>query len=858
MISRIFFGAPWPKLAFGVGVLLAAISLAAPASAGQRKYCYKTSTVPATAITHFDRVQTRCDVIWTDANVVIDEPLLTNGGDVVIFAESVQINAPIDTRPYFSTSLIFHPPVQGNENGVVNWSSSAGRETIPAHTALFYWREHYDPERELLTFGVSDGHYDGWSDDRLAKPYEASQFPSARPPMICQGNHFSKVGCNGTDAPMPAPESRRSGSVLIVTNQLNFCEKCSVEIADKPLPPETADQGDVERRRFIVTAGVKGGLGSPGTQIICAQGGCFNSDKTNISGRHGDGGDAGDVSIVTYGQDGSDDTPLWSRITDSSGGRPPFLGRLHTRSFAALKAQPNRGSGAFQRLPPDVSPPVEGLSSTPSFSTRVSAEEAVAAVQTRVAALALSRRFAPDILQKEITTSTSGYEEVVLPTDILPRQLLDFRRAVYDGLLSTVAVEMGGLPGNVGGLPHERFTRALSCDKALPYLAQGAIGRELSAFCALKTVYPSARKATAFLEATGGLLNPSPTMFNAARYDSASIAQRVQDLNNVLAKISITTQQIQAGIEEQRVKEDLVLLRERVVAAQKRIEDLLALGNRVDNPLGAFAPLLRTFANQILPVLGGAVADMIAAENAAPGSTRMALSEKGRAKGEAALQQLVSGALPLARRLLQDTDDAPTEGELFNARKALLEALYEVAILQHQAEVRRQDRLAQLNATVGDLLKARAVLTQDYANSVSSFEPLVKYSIAGSMSQPANATAFLHSRSADVRSYLQGLGRNSLPPGFSSPSEGCGTAEGQLVKLTSEKVYKAPECARLRNDSPTTLVVAMESPVFGFIPALVLEPGALSTVSFRGLQLRRDGAKVLLSVHQRQAIATAN
>src|SRR5690348_8844517 len=41
------------------------------------------------------------DIIWMSPRIVVNEPLRSFGGDILLYADEIVINAPIDSRVYF-------------------------------------------------------------------------------------------------------------------------------------------------------------------------------------------------------------------------------------------------------------------------------------------------------------------------------------------------------------------------------------------------------------------------------------------------------------------------------------------------------------------------------------------------------------------------------------------------------------------------------------------------------------------------------------------------------------------------------------------------------------------------------------
>src|SRR5437773_1139642 len=63
----------------------------------------------------YSKTSSRNDVIWIAPEIVVDKPLRSNGGDIILYANKISISAPIDSRLYVSHTTSASPRWNANE-----------------------------------------------------------------------------------------------------------------------------------------------------------------------------------------------------------------------------------------------------------------------------------------------------------------------------------------------------------------------------------------------------------------------------------------------------------------------------------------------------------------------------------------------------------------------------------------------------------------------------------------------------------------------------------------------------------------------------------------------------------------------
>lgn len=781
-----------------------------------RRYCYTVPTVESDQTTYFERAQRRCDLVWMADKVTIDQPLMSNGGDVVIFADQVEINAPIDTRPYFETKQVFYDP-SGSSTWVEPWSWYRG-DLIPSYGALFYWREIYDPVNKVLDFAESKGHWDDYQDAWLRASYSAPQLPAARSPMFGVGRKIWGIK-NGQNAPRPSSEARVSGSILIVADRITFCDKCREPYTPVPLGPGSngaADDGDVRRRKFLIASGVKGGLGSPGTQMGCHKYSlCGAEDWDNIGGMNTDGGDAGDVRVIDLGA--SDDTTgLLERLSEADAGMPPFAARLRARSINAMNASKSRDRRSFERVPIEF--PRTAKAGEIRIDRGVSLEVGLAALQDRLSSWNFARKYDAKLLVEQIRLYP-GAQEVVLPIDMLDRRLLEIRRNQYLAMLARMPnlAERGAQDVLQISLP---LVSDLSCARALRLSLSEAVAYEVVALCNRDRIPFS-------------LLDNDPAAVLETSYAGAALRARVQSVGDAINRLAFDIKEGVQLLDDANVRADTQALEARAAALVEQIQKLQDDAARQSGD--PFAAALSAFASEALPGLAEGI-NLLRAARAQSDPTKADGNYKKASDKFVGVLGLF--AKQIGGMLIRADTDTGGQQQVLVAQ--LAEVLRNIAQLQADAQSRREARMDVLSASAKSLMSERRAVLQDYRSALDSFEPLLRYAMLRAATQTHSTNQFLDQRVMDLRSYLKFMGASALPSTFFGAFLPCAASEIQVLSVTQPGMRSASDCVRVINRTNETLSIDARHPVLGTVSLFVLEPGRQKEVSLRNYNFQRD------------------
>ncbi len=230
------------------------------------------------------------DVVIFGSEVTITTPLLSNGGDVIIFTDHLHVAAPIDTRVYFDHDGDFFE--KDSENGcrsILTWLK--GADTVIDSFELFY--------------RLSDDVWDDRKKQYVLKP--AKRFPEAPAGMtLCANPGSSSRGIEYFPIQAMKWENLRSGNITVFAHRITFCRECKKLNPNwngvKAEIPEIVEPKSLVKDTTLFNArglrGSRGGMPFWG----CAYRGasnpkvCVNPPNHYRRGPFR-GGDAGDVSI---------------------------------------------------------------------------------------------------------------------------------------------------------------------------------------------------------------------------------------------------------------------------------------------------------------------------------------------------------------------------------------------------------------------------------------------------------------------------------------------------------------------------------------------------------------------------------
>jgi len=355
VLNRCFFLA---GLSFGC----LATAANAQVSATWQEFPREVNLFKSTYKGNFLRTAVKRDIFIFQQKVVINSLLHSNGGDVLIVADELVLNAPIDTRVYLQMGenyWVDKPP------GVDVWASSPlpwilqdSPKAQKAFDEYYLWRQYYDAGQKKYVYGVG-------SRPKGKSYLELPQLPSGQVPLsVVRGLSDTlpnKVGSDGADAPDNEIiwENVRSGSIRIYASSVKLCDDCAKAVKEGSSSPPEGDAFDEIKGLFFQVSGLKGGRGGAGslpgcwydhpcdpTARFCQTCGPLPSKNGGLSGRPGKGGDAGSIEFHFINSvPSAPDSNSLVEASDVRGGRPADVFRRRTRSYSYIKASTNARDG---------------------------------------------------------------------------------------------------------------------------------------------------------------------------------------------------------------------------------------------------------------------------------------------------------------------------------------------------------------------------------------------------------------------------------------------------------------------------------------------------------------------------------
>ncbi|MBR0794000.1 hypothetical protein JQ615_01210 [Bradyrhizobium jicamae] len=211
----------------------------------------------------------KVDVICMGNDLVIDRPIYSNGGDVLIFAGRLSLTAKIDTRvfrPFVLEDLFADKDSDCHAYGCYNLLSIL-RQIHDQYEAAFLEYYRCDDCRAKLNGSPAEKYVARMPDGLVAT------LPLGDPPWDLPGKSPPEVD----------KRAFKSGSIYIFAGELDFAA------AAKP---------------SLIADGLPGGIGGLGEPSMCigpawrsGNVGCLNGNISGLNAPGGTGGDAGDVLV---------------------------------------------------------------------------------------------------------------------------------------------------------------------------------------------------------------------------------------------------------------------------------------------------------------------------------------------------------------------------------------------------------------------------------------------------------------------------------------------------------------------------------------------------------------------------------
>jgi hypothetical protein len=279
-------------------------------------YPYRDSTMTTREAAYADIVTNRiADVICIGDEISIIKPIYTNGGNVLIFANRLDVRAPIDTRVYFDIA------------NRTRYYRKASREGGAGYEQFF--ASYYRNNPESVAAGNS---------------VYAPELPGG---ALIQhsSNDATRTQEDGSPPPLLSDDDRilaRSGSITVFARSIEVAQSLQ---DGTPTVSELCQA--TPNKPFAFQAGGlrggKGGIGSPPGCGVSHSGGFHCADETLItSGYNTPGGPGGDASYVYFYALGSafdaGKIKSLSKATNVAGGAPGPVAKYRTLDAREIDA----------------------------------------------------------------------------------------------------------------------------------------------------------------------------------------------------------------------------------------------------------------------------------------------------------------------------------------------------------------------------------------------------------------------------------------------------------------------------------------------------------------------------------------
>ena len=201
----------------------------------------------------------KTDVVIVDSEVTIDDELDTNGGNVLIVANKLFINAPIDTR----TRAVAIPPFWNVGPNQWDLATQFGPYVPEVMTPFFNWYFWYD------AYSPATHSYAWVTGDRTAYDRGTSLLPLMPMGRVTPGRFYlppwEGTVINGSPFMPPYDiEAFASGNITIFAHSIQFCSECRrTSLAGTAAPG--GSEFDRNQVRFLNASGLPGGRGPLGS-----------------------------------------------------------------------------------------------------------------------------------------------------------------------------------------------------------------------------------------------------------------------------------------------------------------------------------------------------------------------------------------------------------------------------------------------------------------------------------------------------------------------------------------------------------------------------------------------------------------
>jgi len=328
------------------GCVLVVIWLTCATASGQaREFVRHVTMLQPGYHGHYPFAVDKRDIIWIDSTIKITAPLRSNGGDIILFANEIDVEAPIDSRVFIQHDM---GDIQFPHADIGDIDHFLYKSPQKAQPFLSLYRDYYLHSPDLPDQSTETAFPELPSGEtRLSANGQAIQVMQGTPPPDADVD-FSEI---------------RSGNIYIFAHKIIVPDQLKkgiprserFECSSSPTPYQVAP---------IVSSGIRGGRGGLGSLPIC-----FLDSTVQVSGSGidlsgfyqqqwpyschykrpelfrqegglnapgGRGGDAGDISIHVVNDTASDFSSQRKSLlaaTDARAGQPGNSEKLQTSSL---------------------------------------------------------------------------------------------------------------------------------------------------------------------------------------------------------------------------------------------------------------------------------------------------------------------------------------------------------------------------------------------------------------------------------------------------------------------------------------------------------------------------------------------
>jgi hypothetical protein len=243
----------------------------------------------------YDPFVTKFDIVWISDSITIDEPLRSYGGDIILFARELNINAPIDSRVYIEHGAFEQMSASPDPHYV---DPVLGPQMTRSEPTIYHIRNN---ATYLATLRDYYSSCDECTNGQSFFPRLPSGLIGTTPNMFQGPSYLPRmIGKPAPDQLINVDEAK-SGDIYIFAQSINIDSKL---LKPTVLSQQTLCGPTITVPLSINASGLEGGRGGPGSASICVDHTgpfdsgpfCYQMDGGD-SGTGGRGGDAGNVSI---------------------------------------------------------------------------------------------------------------------------------------------------------------------------------------------------------------------------------------------------------------------------------------------------------------------------------------------------------------------------------------------------------------------------------------------------------------------------------------------------------------------------------------------------------------------------------